>query len=709
MSDDRAFINLSGALKTIRKSQNPLAPMTEALSNSLEAIASRNFLDGESPYIRISFYFSGLLDHSTFETMEIEDNGIGFNEDNYRRFKEFFDRSKGFNNRGSGRLQYLHRFDTITVDSVFGDTERKRRKFATSINSFSSGNTISGADDQDFRTTVSFTNLKNENGEADYYNNISIDYLFKELKRLLLLRFYLDSKKERTSLPTINIRFFKNGKLAASKSLTNEDMPTPIQHNKITITRSVIRASALPEIVWDKVANEAAEIEWAHFKLSENDLDANGVYLCSKNVPVRSVNQRIITKNQSYSGFRYMTAFYGSLLDDPENVNQEVDGFLFPERKEVENSKDDLFFDPTRTYLFFDDIQKAIDAVLPDIYKDVADIKREQQILVAEIADSHGIPAELVKEISITSSDTEETITSKLYTAQSKRLATKGLAVKRLFQSIQQLDPTSGDYQENLQKSIAELSSFIDDQDKEELSRYIIRREMVAETLKLILAEGLDAQVSSGKKRGDPEGFVHDLIFKRRKKTNDVTHDLWILNEEFVHFDGQSEVAISQMKLPNGEPFVNMPDKKTIKELGIKLDRRPDVFLFAGEGKCVLIEFKAPKIDLSDHLQQLNKYCTLIANYAAIPIQQFYCYLIGESINPIFDLGDYEETVNGDWLREGIQIRNAVNRDLIGKASIEVVKLSSIYERAKRRNKSFADKLGLHDLLQRALNSKPAE
>jgi hypothetical protein len=105
---------------------------------------------------------------------------------------------------------------------------------------------------------------------------------------------------------------------------------------------------------------------------------------------------------------------------------------------------------------------------------------------------------------------------------------------------------------------------------------------------------------------------------------------------------------------------------------------------------------------LSDHLNQLTKYCTLIANFGAKKISSFHCYLIGENINPVTDLdGDYKETVNGDWVRPNISIVSTdANRNILANAQIEVIKLSSIHARAHRRNQSFAEKLGIPELLQ---------
>ncbi|MEK6745858.1 MAG: hypothetical protein AABY33_02345 [Pseudomonadota bacterium] len=107
-----------------------------------------------------------------------------------------------------------------------------------------------------------------------------------------------------------------------------------------------------------------------------------------------------------------------------------------------------------------------------------------------------------------------------------------------------------------------------------------------------------------GKKK-DKEGIVHDLIFKRRSKNTDPLNDLWILSEEYVHFDGCSELALNKITDSSGQNLLRHISDEELEKHGVKTDRRPDIFLFASERKCVLIELKAPDVDLSSHLQQM--------------------------------------------------------------------------------------------------------
>lgn len=242
------------------------------------------------------------------------------------------------------------------------------------------------------------------------------------------------------------------------------------------------------------------------------------------------------------------------------------------------------------------------------------------------------------------------------------------------------------------------MLSLIPQQNKEELSRYVIRREMVTEVLGFILGGDLNVQsfkLGKGKRR-DKEGLIHNLIFKRKSKNTYESNDLWILNEEYVHYDACSEIPINQITDNEGNKILRDISDEDVVRFGLSLDMRPDIYINPKEGKCIIVELKSIDSDLTKDIPQVNKYCNLIANYSRKKIDSFYCYLIGENLNESFLPGEFEKTVNGDYFKPKTNVRSFKNRDnTIAYMQMEIIKLSSIYERAKRRNKSFSSHLGL--------------
>ena len=84
-------LSVSGILHTIKKSPTSLSPVFEAFTNALESIKikksiNEKFGDGT---ITISIFTTELTDKTTeFSSLEIVDNGIGFNEKEFKRFKK---------------------------------------------------------------------------------------------------------------------------------------------------------------------------------------------------------------------------------------------------------------------------------------------------------------------------------------------------------------------------------------------------------------------------------------------------------------------------------------------------------------------------------------------------------------------------------------------------------------------------------------------
>jgi len=126
------------------------------------------------------------------------------------------------------------------------------------------------------------------------------------------------------------------------------------------------------------------------------------------------------------------------------------------------------------------------------------------------------------------------------------------------------------------------------------------------------------------------------------------------------------------------------------------LTRKPDVLLFPEEGKCIIIEFKRPGTDVTDHLNQIDKYATYIRNFTKeeLQIKAFYGYLIGEEIDGIdISVGAWEESYNFNyWFRPSQRVRHI---DGIEHGSIytEVIKYSTLLKRAQKRNEIFINKL----------------
>ena len=105
-------------LRSIHKNGVKLQPVYEAFTNSWESILEKytaKHLNLGS--IVIEFYYNiGMFEEDRENNLKnlqkiiITDNGIGLNKASFTRLLNLRDNSKSKNNKGTGRIQYLHYF-----------------------------------------------------------------------------------------------------------------------------------------------------------------------------------------------------------------------------------------------------------------------------------------------------------------------------------------------------------------------------------------------------------------------------------------------------------------------------------------------------------------------------------------------------------------------------------------------------------------------
>lgn len=697
--------NLLGMLRLIPASKNTLAPVFEAVTNSLESILDRESNDGHS--ISITLRFDDVdVEQKVLQEIVISDTGSGFNSVSFERFGSLLDNSKGYHNRGTGRLQFLHRFSQISVESKFLENqEHYVRTFKCSNDNFVFDEQLIPTDSSECLTTIALQGFKSQKKDHEYFRNLTLKKFESLIKSQYALRVYLEKQKG-IVFPLLRLQFeYVVSRDIDSVTLKPEDFPEPSSSGtfKVPYLYPKQNQKAKNGVEWVRDMSKPPEkFNWLVFEFEPESIENHGAFLCSKDIPVEHIKNPVINGASGLHGKKKIAAFYGDYLDLPENVNDAVDSFIIKSKSEIKQISSGLFWNDS--YVYLDDIKQQVGVQLNSIYEELVDAKEATSKRVMLLARELGVSAkvaEIVKnKVRINAAD--EVITQTLHVELAKIIADKSNKARVIVQQLDKLDPTAKDYQIQIETKSKELSSLVDEQNKEELSKYVVRRELVAKLLDKIVSNQLDAQNSepSTRKRKDKEGIIHDLFFKR--KTSGDINDLWILDEEFLHYQGFSEMELSKITLPDGQPLLRQEAYKEMKDQGFKPNQRPDVYLYVGEGKCVLLEFKAPDVDLSNYLQQMPKYCGLLANFANVKLEKFYCYLIGETISPLSDLNEYEQSVTGSWYRDSIPVRSSdlsEGRKTIANIRMEILKLSDISERARLRNHSFAEKLGLQEML----------
>lgn len=120
-------MNILGVVKKIKSYSNPYLPIIEAIINSIDSIGETSRTDGK---VEVILKRENCLDvDSSFippvRSVEIRDNGVGFNSQNRDSFDTFYsDMKVQKGGKGFGRFMYLKYFNRVSVESVFIENDK---------------------------------------------------------------------------------------------------------------------------------------------------------------------------------------------------------------------------------------------------------------------------------------------------------------------------------------------------------------------------------------------------------------------------------------------------------------------------------------------------------------------------------------------------------------------------------------------------------
>jgi hypothetical protein len=683
-----------GVLHNFSKSRTALQPIFEAFTNAIEAIKIKQQTDttykGEIS-IKINATETTIQDSFNFTSLSITDDGIGFDDEQFKRFNTFRDITKGFKNLGSGRIQYVHYFDNTNIKSVFfQDGKYYEREFTVSKKKvFLDKNAIvlhrscKLTADIKTKTTISFIELLENSG---IYNKLDE----KELKEQLKKRYIHYFCHNQTNIPAIKIQFFVQGELKGETRIEESDFPEIDKTDKIDLQFSKI---AIDGKTIERI-DKTTEFKIDAFRIPSNLIDNNDLKLISKGEIVEDSEIKLesIPKGEHVKGYKYIFLVSSEYIDDRDT---DMRGLLNIPSIDNFTKNRNLF---TEEEILLEEIQNGVNNKINKMYPEIEEVKKEHFEQLEKLKKMFLLDNETANSINISINDTESKILEKFYEAEAKKTAILDASIKNSVDQLEKLDTTSPNYLDELKNEVDKLVKTIPLQNKKSLTHYVARRKLVLDLLDKVLDRKLHVQQFG---REINEELIHDLLFQQGDN-NPENSDLWIINEDFIYFKGSSNIVLSLVKIDDEKLFkeeFTAEEEKYLRSLGENRKiKKPDVLLFPEEGKCIIIEFKAPDVNVSDHLTQIDKYAGLIRNYTAdkFQITTFYGYLLGESIEPRDVLGavsSYEESYQFDYLfRPSTKVIGFDNRTN-GSIYTEVIKYSTLLERAKQRNKIFIEKL----------------
>lgn len=690
-------------IPTIKKKKDVvLQPIYEAFTNAWEAIVEKytitNLNLGE---INVDFYVDKLLlqpdkaDYS-FSQICVTDNGIGLNDINYERLEELRNDSKNFSNKGTGRIQYIHFFYETVIDSVYeaSPKEFRRRKVTLSkSDAFLRNNAIlrlDGDELTDLNTSTTKVIFKQplEKSEQSFFSRIDAQQMKLELIRHFLARF-CDNVEV---LPKILVRRFVDENLVEEEKIIADDIPAPDKEEPVQVSYSR----------YDSSNNKIVKIEnnekflLRSFVQSKEALDKNVIYMVSKGEIASNLPLNNLLDTETIDNNRYMFLLSGNYIDKHDSDDRGNIGLITAKafKKQDENS---LF---PEAVVLLDDIKEETNKTIDRLYSEIQDKNTAKEKAIDELQQMFLLNPDTVSTLKtkIKNTDTDEEILHKIYKSDAEIKAKQDAEIKQQVEEIEALLPTDDDYQEKLKAKVDEFVRTIPLQNRTALSQYVARRKLVLVVFEKILNKELEKLRNGGR---IDEDILHNLIFQQSSDSPSDS-DLWLINEEYVYFKGFSEYRLVDMQYEGKNIFdkqFSEEDKRYLDSLNEKrLTKRPDILLFPEEGKCIIIEFKAPDVNVSEHLNQIDFYASLLRNYTIdeLQITTFYGYLIGESIEDRDVRGRVSRFEHAPkfnyWFRPSEKVID-FNNGNDGNIYTEIIKFSSLLERAKLRNKMFIDKL----------------
>lgn len=714
----------------VKKSKESFSPIKEAITNSIDSISQR--IDKKelfSPQIKVELYYSreknvfGENETPKLHHVIVEDNGVGFNNENFERFKNLADTTKNQNNRGTGKIQFFCRFEEVNITSFYYESNKKWRRdiFWNRKGDFSEKNT-----EEEDNSILPLTTLEmrkpildksDEQVFASYFQD-DLTALKGDIFRFFLLRLWIE--QERNKEFSIVISTFLNEEEVCTFSIDRNTILKPLAEQIVPIKKyeAEVQSDNGKTLVVFNSIEPTHQLKLVVFNIAGVLFSENTVSLCSKGITIESFPLPYMKKGETVNGKVYLVCVYGSLFDDSNYINLRGDCFVFPNKKSIEKEILEggaVLLEIGNGYYWFDEIKEAIINTVILVCNSIKEKKDQQVQRIKEVSSFFHFEESVAEEVSKKSSinDSERTITEKLFIEQAKHTAISSYSLKKTYDEIKQLkadklNPLDSSYNSKLQSLTNQLLEQIPISNKDELSRYIIHRDLVVDVINLILKRDLAVQkewekrkIAGEELRKEPEGLLHDLIIKR-KTTNNKNNELWLFNEDFVHYDSCSDIPFSKMTFNGEELFEKQEVVETlIAKYNLATDakntyRRPDVFLYPEEGKCIIIEFKSYEDKVTDYLDQIPFYARILACYSKKPIHLFYGYLIGSNIDSI-RLNGWQPAVEADcWIKPAETIYSIVDAT-IPKATLyqELIDWKYVADRAKRRNYNFAKKLGI--------------
>lgn len=642
---------------------NALLPLHEAFSNSLHAVRDRfkenAVRDGR---IEITIEREGEL----VKGFIIEDNGIGFNDENYKSFLTPDSQRKiGLGGKGVGRLSWLRVFGGARISSRYlNDGALKRRDF----------DFVLDKEDQVRNPKIEDVQDGGEPGTMVHLEQFSSGYAQRcptkaeTIVQRLVAHF----------LPTLASNACPHAVVFDGSDTF--DLRSYFQDKIIekTSVEVVLQSEDQENGEGDDAGTETLQL--LHMKCDKSirlrGARYNWMFLCAHE---RSVTEQCIDDQIGLRSLEdeaiYIGCASGDYLD--RHVNQERDGFTFSSVEETEIRR--RLADAVREYL--SDYVAQNRAMM---------VKASQQ-LISENPQFLPIMEEIndfVKTLAPNAANKPEEI----YVSMARHRYRKQREFKKVSSEI--AEPQ--DHDEAISEKVQEYLKYIDLEKKGALAEYVTKRKAI-----LDFFDKLTQYEDPEKRKHHLEDAVHSLICPMKVDSSQISvddHNLWLLDDRLSFFNFFAS------------------DKEARQYIETESRDRPDLaFLYDSclawrEGgqhsdKVVIVEFKAPardNYDKEDPVRQALRYVDLMKSSPNFKDKD------GRIISNVSDMTSFDCYIIADLTRGlkkqliGLPLQSTPDgQGMFGytdnpRAYVEIIPFSKLLNDAKARNSAFFATLGLN-------------
>ncbi|MBF0554546.1 MAG: ATP-binding protein [Nitrospirae bacterium] len=642
----------------------PLMPLFEAVVNSIYAVSESN---NPMKHIKISIK-RNMQEHNLFPDSDaqhsnkpiigfiVEDNGIGFNDTNFKSFNTLYSLyKKKAGGKGIGRFSWLHAFNEIKIESVFNKNGQSfERTFDFSIDLQGVGNHRQREINK--MTTHSIVYLNGYVDRYSYYCPKKASTIAQNILEHCLFTFINGNQ------PEIQIIDDDTNEIIHLNNLYND------QIKRLTVENTAIL--------------NGQKFHLTHLKLLTADPSRqHTIHLCANDREVKKISAEkkipaLSKKIMDDDGRSYYYLCYVNSRFLDENVNSKRTGFNF-------NKEGELPFDSDITEESLSDflIEEVKEHLKDFIDNHKSNIIGKFEILVNE---KHPEYKPILKYVHTYADALKTDVTDdELLRILNEIHLKKDLETRNTGDQV----IANEEYGEQYKKLYDLYIENLNDVSKMNLSKYVIHRKAILRLLEKLLQYRADGKY-------ELESSIHSLIFPMGTTSYETPYEssnLWIIDEKLAFH----KYLASDKRLPVSK-----------KEPDILIINNPAAFSELDENiysSVVIIELKRPENDTyTDNDNPIDQILNYVENikkenitdFHGRPINTtdstaFYCYILADltpKLKNIAQKRDFQLLSDN----QGFFFYNKTMR-----AHIEIISFDKLLIDAKKRNNAIFRHLGL--------------